>query len=661
MAEDPWREALAQLESAIPPSQDVLDSLTAAGWATIAEAPAIQLRMLQPLPARPRLSPSSLILSRLAHHRGCLYFTSGLREGLRSPVELDHRWQTEYLQQHPVIQAAGPADANVETHDLLHAMLGVGWWPGISVEDFYVASRLSEAVAAYHYYFLDQVFEPRCAPHEAVVDLGRIWKFNCCNACNREDNLFFNLTPPRAAAARALALECALQGEAFLRHELAEIGRELSAGTGFIRRNPVNLADNAGDAFRYARYTHPFLAHQRMEPYLSALRPDQLAPSFAEYLFRAGRIVRAITGTAAVADSAPDGLRFRRQTTVIQDLLLRLGTVLVQHDVGARPLGTATLRAVEEVVEDVSAIDLTRGCRRGMLAPEVAGVFTRLAEEPGPETRPLFREIGAVGYDLWSAMTATPPPMAPGEGQAEPDVTHIEDQLLASLAPSWPRTVAYLGGQGLLGGVAAAFRSSPERWSRVEATEVDGRAPLFEALLQRVSRLVERMATEGQDGKADSLAVAAELGRVELEYLRYQVRSAPHLDMRGDPEVTGGTEHWVRLAPTTVFLPSWLNIAAPEAHPPPAGVTGPQERPHLYVLSVAGDCTHLTRLGPEGVALRRELADPQPWCSAVARLTRALSTPAVEAERLLAGCARLGVIQCFIPARAASLTSVCHG
>ena len=653
-----WREALAVLETAIPSPEEVLERLSAPALNSVRDAAATSLRMLQPLPVRPRLSPSSLVVARLASQGGCLYYSNGLRAELRPTAGTDHRWKTEYLQHHPVIRAAGPVDSNLETHDLIHVLLGLLWWPGISQSDFYIASRLSEAVAGYHYYFLDQVLEPRCRQHEAIVDLGRIWKFHSCARCNKPENLALALSERRRNIARMIGLECARQGEAFLRHELEEIGRDLAAGVGFIRRNPVNFADNAGDAFRYAHYVHPFLSNPRMEPYVAILGSDQVCGSVEQYLLRATRVVQAMT---AVSDSpliSPGHVAAGRLRTVIQDVLLRLGTVLVQHDGGARPLPPRTIAILEEVIEQARALGQAGGSqdRSGaetqIVAEGVVQLFIRLgAEERDGESETLLRDIATTGYDLDLALGGGLSVQL-GRAASGPDLTHIEERLLSVLAGSLPRTAAYLRRQGLAAPVAAAFRVSPERWSPPELAEVDGRFPWFDVLIQRLFRVIASLAAEGDRHETPSLAVALELGRVELDYLRYQVTSAPHLDLRDGPVNAGSDALWVRLAPTAVWLPSWVDIAAPDGVGRGGDGVDAEQLPHVYVFSLAEGRTHLTRLGSEGHHLYRELSEARPWDIAASRLAGLLAVSVDDAERMLGKCSQLGMVELFTPSSA---------
>lgn len=642
-----WRLLIDMVRESIPPSDEVLDRLVG-GYDrnTVARGQRLGDQMLLPRPCRPRVSPSSLAVLGAAHDFGCFFAIAPLRAPLTLPVTEDTRWQSGYLQQHIVVETASRADSNVEIHDLAHSMLGLMWWPSISRHNFYLASRLSEATAAYHYYFMDQVLEPRCETHSNIVDLARIWKFNICPDCNAERNYYFNLSPARQATARSVGLECIRQARAFYFAELKDIAAQAVDGVRFIERNPVNLAANAADALRYAHYTLPVLSHPRLDPYLAALRSWRKCGSFEEYLTRATRIIRILNGLSEPA-SAPAlqggaTLPGRRRLAVIEDLQLRLGLVLAQHDLGLRPLPPADAELLAACAARTASL---ASHPAGETDDEVTGVFQQLASRP-TQTSPAgdggtldaVRAVGAVGYDPVFAMRALPG-AGKGNSGASTDFTHVVPMLADLVTGVLPRTSRYLRGAGTFNAVLAAFRDGQERWATVEPAPGDGLVPRDDKTVQRFLLLLNRLSRE-DTALARTAAVAAEIAAVEHEYARFQVRARADLDLRDEPPGEYPADGTIlQVSAVTQLHRCDADIDRPR---------GERGRPNAgqltYVFSAIRNRTYLSRLSAPLAAILGELQRTPVTAAGLRARLEAAGLGTSDAARLSLQWLKTGVI-----------------
>lgn len=607
-----WRELIDMVQKSIPAPEQVLDQLVH-GYdaAAVARAQRAADRMLLPRPCRPRVSPSSLHVLVAAHDFGCFFQISPLRASLVPQVSKDERWQSGYLQQHMVVEAASGADSNVEVHDLVHSMLGLMWWPSISRHDFYLASRLSEATAAYHYYFLDQVLEPRCATHRNIVDLARIWKFNVCPDCNLERNRYYNLSTAQQHVARSVGLECIRQASAFYLTELEDIAAQAVDGVRFIERNPVNLAANAADALRYAHYMLPILAHPRLRPYLDAMQGWQKYSSYEAYLHRATAVIEILNGyrPSASEPRANGEVMWRRRNAVAQDLLLRIGIVLAQHDLELRALHPAEVELLEGCVARTADLERNNGdTAHGELVrvfEALGSPVTEAGTGGGTARMDAVQTVAAVGYEPALALRA-----ATAAGNETPpvptaDLAHVIPMLAVRVSSALPRTVRYLRGAGVYDSVLAAFRDGQERWASIDAAPGDGLVPHEDKIVQRFLLLLARI-SQASTELANAAEVAYEIGRVEHEYARFQVRARVDLDLRDDPvERDPDDEVVLRVTPATHLHPSTVDIDQMATGPTPGGPGSHAAVANsTYVFSVIRNRTYLTRLpGPLGELL----------------------------------------------------------
>jgi hypothetical protein len=622
---------------------------------------AAQRRLLMPDRRRPRRSPASVAAFPAALRHGSFYYTFGLRDELLTGwTEADKRWQTGFIQHHGVVRAAGLYDGHVEIHDQLHAILGLHWYSSISWHAFYVASRLSEATASYHYFFLDEMFEPRCEQHEGLVDVTRILRMHACDACQREENLWFHLSSPRRDRRLRAALEYARQARLFFVHELRDAEQEIRGGLGFVARNPVNHVGNVTDSLRYAYYVFPVLASRGIEPYVDSLREWQVTSSLAEYVRRAAGVTRIVSARGVEPDGWQARLPWRRRLLVAQDVLLRIGIVLGQHELGQREIDTATADALAAVAERAAAV--ARACgpaSDGGACAEadtrdvdaaLRSLFEELCALPTRTGEPeLGRMIATVGYELELPLADADPATRRAPDGEPTRVTAALEQLLPTIYPRTFELVRLLGRGHEL---AERFRRSPFRWTRPVRSEADGRMPEFDELLQRfLLWLQHAAATNPEDEWLDALAAAA---AVEYEFIRYRVETAPDLDVAtpiGESFAAAGPLRRPRR--TRVVRSSYDRSRLKEAAT--AG-EAPVTTPCGYAMTIRNGRPRLLRVDPLVVALVEELesgADVQALL-----VERGLSGD--DGARLLHTLRDLQILEGAVPAVAATGVEHAH-
>lgn len=648
-------EAFAELERSIPEPNALVASLVGrcAPDAGVAAAVTRQ-RLLLPERRRPRLSPSSLACLEAALRHGSFYYTFGIRDELLTGwTAADRRWQTGFLQHHGVVRSVGNSDAHIEVHDQTHAMLGIAWWPGITLEQFVYASWISEGTASYHYYYTDAILEPRCADHAGLVDTTKILKLHTCDACNLPQNLFFNLGEEERRRMLQTAHEYARQATRFYRRELAEIRERIFHGVGPVTRNPTNLAGNLRDSLRYAYHLYPLLRNRQLAPYLESLRAWQRAPSLADFALRAGTLVAVMAGVSDYPGPHWErGLRWRRHLFVAQDILLRTGMLLAQGELGLREL-TEPERAVladarDEAAEIVDEIGDAADMRSALepdppaaLTRRIEGVFQGLAAsgEDDGGMRMAGLMAAATGYDLSLVLAATEPNAE--ALAASPDLTLFATSLTRLLRERLPRTMVLCDRAGLGRPLAEEFRCSLARWEATREPEIDGRCPAFDEQLQRIVTWLGRRPV-AREGWAP---VLAERARLEYRLLRYCTWASVQSDVRPiyDPLMTSEPP-LLRRAATAELVETTLDLraAASVDDDPPA------PRAVTYALTMLDGRACMVELAPPMLAVLRiigtgSFAEEQLVAAAAADLG------AEEAGRAVAGLVTFKILERFVP------------
>jgi hypothetical protein len=584
----------------------------------VEESHVLQRRLFLPARRRTRLSPSSLCVFRAAHRHGGFTYTFGLRDELLTGwTDAEKRWQTGFLQHHGVMGGAGAFDAHVEAHDQIHVLLGIHWSLDIDWRAFYVASRLSEALASYHYYFLDEMLEPRCPNHECLVDVTRILRLHACNDCQKPENLYFNLSPSRRRRVRRAALEYARQGRRFFRHELAQAADEAADGLTFVTRNVVNHVGNVSDSLHYVYHLFPLLRASAMEPYLASLARWQCEESLAGFVRRASTIALTLSGRPPeTPGNWPVRLRWRRRLLVAQDVLLRISTVLAQEELGVRRLDSHVADGLRAIAEDAYAVAADcRAASEGVTDEEpnasidwaLHELFARLSD-PGlaaaDGTLHAGEMIAAVGYDLPFALEDRDPLDEPPV--SDRDITRLGDSIAALVRVTFPRTSGLAQRLGRDRELATGFRGSRHRWLRTTRMELDGRTHEFDEFMQRFLAYVQSRAESGDDRDRAIAARAA----LEYELTRYRIDIAPDLVIAEAVEADARRRASGWSLPRTVRLVrSTLSLSALRTALEDDELQLPPETPVTYALTVREGKATLVELDPVSAEIVVRLRD----------------------------------------------------
>jgi hypothetical protein len=650
LSEEAAADALKDFARRLPSPEAAVEALLEGyDHESLVRAHAARRRVLLPEPRRPRMSPSSLRVVSAAAAHGCFHAMAGPRhELLTTWTAEDERWQTGFVQQHGVVRAESGYDANVEVHDEIHAMLGFAWWPGISLEHFYAGARISEALASYHYYFFDELLEPRCEQHAAIVDPSKILRLHSCEDCQREENLLWNLSPARADQALTVAREYARQGAVFLRHELLELAEHILHGLGPVSRNPGNRVGNLSDSLRYSLYAHPWFTSRWLRPSVELLTSWQRFPTIPAFLAHGQRLIDIVTGARAPSEDGPSATT--RGLFVAQDLALRLGTVLYQHETGQRALTPTTRERLDLALEDIASLGhvlLTAVERHdgdgAALAPPV--VEQRLSEQfeailEVPDVQQDGWQLGdalaSVGYRLDHVLGTDG---AQRDDRTDVTAAHHARGVARAVGAVLPKTAALVD-QVPGADLWRAFTESADWWEPPMLPEWDGRRVDGDLLTQRFLHFLERRRAIEEPGWPE---VVYERARLEYAGRRFSIRAAEDSDVReamrtdaaryenATPRVSSALELWT--SPLVLgAIPDALttqDAAAALVHPPAT-----------YAISAKADRVLTTALDPAIAAKLDEL--PGPTAGEPLPLDQLLEVGILELAPPMAGDATAG-------------------
>ncbi len=200
------------------------------------------------------------------------------------------------------------------SHGLVHALIGGAWWPGMTEWELMHVSRLSEAVAALHWYWLAEIgrqhddapefdlTRPNPDADAAYADL----ESRARNPISR----LKNLRSDRSVRIGQNALE-------IMNYEAFAYRRGMFAGE---MVEPKGRYLNLGEACEYARFHLRRLSSSAASRWRDTCMNGDFATSASEFESRAASVLAAILSPAELelSESPPHGLR------VLQDLGWRL-------------------------------------------------------------------------------------------------------------------------------------------------------------------------------------------------------------------------------------------------------------------------------------------------------------------------------------------------
>ncbi len=324
-------------------------------------------------------------------------------EPRRAPERLDAHALWPFAQDCPVADWEISASPRWWSHGLVHALVGFGWWPGLTEWELMHMARLGEMVAALHWYWLGELGRAYCPQHtirsgDSTPD---------CAACAK---LEAEAAEPEIRAERigggdgSLIAENATQVLAF---EVASFRHGIYGGQLLV---PPAQYLGAGEACEYARVHHRRLTSASMARYVEhCLRPDlDYATSPAGFERRCAAALNALMTPGESTSSAPPGAR---AMTVLQDLGARLchGAALNAEEGGSLDFARG-LRAVADGLGrlasgvDADAAESVLATALAAVAADLHDADARPAASKSAGADSLSDAIFALGY----APTATP-------------------------------------------------------------------------------------------------------------------------------------------------------------------------------------------------------------------------------------------------------------
>jgi hypothetical protein len=314
-------------------------------------------------------------------------------------LERDHMRAPTYW---PFMQDAPVADHDLSIspkwlgHGIVHTLVGFGRWPGLREWDVMQMARLSEAVAAWWWYWLAEVGRLHCPAHD-VYDGDWVPACGACQHLHQE-----GLEPAQRAARVEAGLATAAEGLLFLVEEVA------AYAAGVKRRElvPPSHSLTVGEACDYARVHTRRLrspAFSRWVEHLLVPERDY-ATSPDGFARQALAVIDALvagggTGAAAAAATTPGFAdRPARAARVARDVALRLCHAAALAGDDQRYQASLTALAAAARALDAGADAACLGAALELAAAEVtarpapgldATALFSLGYHPGVEPPPL--------------------------------------------------------------------------------------------------------------------------------------------------------------------------------------------------------------------------------------------------------------------------------
>jgi SAM-dependent methyltransferase len=281
------------------------------------------------------------------------------------------------------------------SHGLVHALLGGARWPGMSEWELMHTARLSEALAAWHWYWLAELGRAYCPAHSVVSGDATPE----CVACQRLE-ADGGRAEVRAERLRGEdARQVAVNALEVLRYEADAYREGLRSG---LLRIPRGRYLDQGEACEYARYHQARLASRAWTRWAeSCLTPGvDFAASPEAYEARAAWVVRALLEPLRELPS-PDQVAPLRARRVLQDLGWRICHAAALLEDEARGL-EAALRVVAGALRELP--QRPPADADAVVGRAIAGLAELLAAEGVGSASTLL----ALGYRPTQAAAAEP-------------------------------------------------------------------------------------------------------------------------------------------------------------------------------------------------------------------------------------------------------------
>ncbi|MCC6993114.1 MAG: hypothetical protein IT370_00665 [Deltaproteobacteria bacterium] len=332
----------------------------------------------------------------------------------------------------PFAQDAPVADFELTTspkwlgHSVVHALIGFGWWPGLTAWDVLHAARLSEGIAAWWWYWPAELGRGAC-PRHGVWSAD--WSASDCSTCalvlasvQLRDSRLARLAAPEVPAQQQ-------DGLAFLRQEVAAF----AAG---VRERRLDIPDSpvltVGEACEYARVNTLRMQSVAFQRWLEALLIPGVdyARDHDELATRASQVLTTLLGLPGAPPPRPpardeDALRALR---VAQDVGYRLchaaalaGASATGYQVGLTALADA-------------ARALHAGAPAQHLAAALDAAYHDYAAAPAPTLAPA--QLFALGYHPGDGVE--PGPLRAARRAAYQQRLDSSGSLARVLARAWP-------------------------------------------------------------------------------------------------------------------------------------------------------------------------------------------------------------------------------
>lgn len=238
------------------------------------------------------------------------------------------------------------------THAFVHALLGSIYWPGLTEFELVHMARLSEVVAAWHWYWLAELGRETCSRH---VNFDGVSVMAECHACSELESQARSRDVRLERLGASHAAEVASSAVDTLRYEVHAYWHGLLSGRLVI---PEVDAIDHGDACDYAR-----IHQRRLTSAAHALWVDQCleagtdyAADAADYARRTADLVEALMTPAALVSHEEHAVR--RAVRTLQDLAQRVAHD-GQSDNHVAPGHVAAVEALGALVRQIRTLEPT--------------------------------------------------------------------------------------------------------------------------------------------------------------------------------------------------------------------------------------------------------------------------------------------------------------
>lgn len=276
------------------------------------------------------------------------------------------------------------------SHGLIHAMVGFGWWPDLTEWDITHMARLSEVLAAVHYYWLAEL--GRIGDDTQRIDLRDIRE-------GPEANAYLEMEIEARDAETRLERLRGSKARTIAEHGLAILAFETTAYqfgmTHGIMLEPEGQGLDFGEACEYARVHYRRLHSPAFSRWVEhCLRPDiDYATNHAAFDVRCGDVLHALFQPCEVRKD----VRSERAQRVLMDLGQRVCHLAALQDRPADGL-EPQLVAIADALRSLRPDEGAPSADPDSAVSEVLARLARDIPQPSGEGALGPRELLALGY-----------------------------------------------------------------------------------------------------------------------------------------------------------------------------------------------------------------------------------------------------------------------